>query len=261
VASTTPKGHGLGLIRQRADHRDFTYTPPPTIALPPHVDLRASACNPAILDQGSLGSCTAFASCRIAEFAYIKDGWHHPFIPSTLFQYYNSRVLEGTTDQDSGAELRDALKALAIYGMCAEHWDPYSDADPGPFTDTPSQDAYTNAHKHLAVAYHAVNLDVRDMRACLAEGWPWIVGIAVYDSFESPAAERTGVIPLPHTFWEQLLGGHAVTILGYDDANYRFLFANSWGTGWGEDGYGYLPYSYLTNANLAFDAWTLRRQL
>ena len=55
-----------------------------------------------------------------------------------------------------------------------------------------------------------------------------------------------------------MIGGHAVLATGYDDSQQRFLVRNSWGTGWGKDGYFTIPYAYLTNSSLASDFWTLR---
>jgi C1A family cysteine protease len=57
---------------------------------------------------------------------------------------------------------------------------------------------------------------------------------------------------------ESVLGGHAVVAVGYDDSTQRFLVRNSWGSGWGQEGYFTMPYGYLTDAGLSADFWTLR---
>jgi C1A family cysteine protease len=79
----------------------------------------------------------------------------------------------------------------------------------------------------------------------------------VYDSFESQDVAKTGVVPMP-TPDESVLGGHAVVAVGYDDSTQRFLVRNSWGSGWGQEGYFTIPYAYLTDAGLSADFWTLR---
>ncbi len=95
------------------------------------------------------------------------------------------------------------------------------------------------------------------MKGCLASGYPFVFGFTVYESFESEDVAKTGVVPMPaHT--EKVLGGHAVTAVGYDDAQQRFIVRNSWGTDWGMKGYFTMPYAYLTDSNLADDFWTVR---
>ncbi len=64
-------------------------------------------------------------------------------------------------------------------------------------------------------------------------------------------------MPLPQP-QEAMLGGHAIAIVGYDDSKQMFTFQNSWGSSWGDKGFGYLPYSYLTNPQLSSDFWTVR---
>jgi C1A family cysteine protease len=95
------------------------------------------------------------------------------------------------------------------------------------------------------------------MKACLASGYPFAFGFSVYESFESDAVAASGVVPLPASS-EELLGGHAVLAVGYDDASQRFIVRNSWGEGWGQGGYFTMPYAYLGDRSLASDLWTIR---
>jgi C1A family cysteine protease len=57
---------------------------------------------------------------------------------------------------------------------------------------------------------------------------------------------------------EEVLGGHAVLAVGYDDSAECFIVRNSWGSGWGKKGYFTMPYSYLLEQNLSDDFWTIR---
>jgi C1A family cysteine protease len=94
------------------------------------------------------------------------------------------------------------------------------------------------------------------MRHALANKNPFVFGFMVYESFESPTVDETGKIPMPSTT-EKALGGHAMCAVGYNDTDKRFLIRNSWGTDWGMNGYGTIPYDYLTNRNLSDDFWTV----
>ena len=94
------------------------------------------------------------------------------------------------------------------------------------------------------------------MLTCLADGYPFIFGFAVYESFESQKVVRTGVVPMPRKA-ERMLGGHAVLAVGFDQQKKRFLVRNSWGEKWGQKGYFTMPYKYLET--LAQDFWTIRK--
>jgi C1A family cysteine protease len=95
------------------------------------------------------------------------------------------------------------------------------------------------------------------MKGCLASGYPFVFGFSVYESFESPAVTRTGRMPMPGP-GERMIGGHAVLAVGYDDRGQQFIAMNSWSTRWGDRGFFYMPYAYLTTPQLAGDLWTVR---
>ena len=95
------------------------------------------------------------------------------------------------------------------------------------------------------------------MRICLAEGFPFVFGFTVYESFESQQVSKTGKVYMPKKN-EKVLGGHAVLAVGYNDKDKRFTVRNSWGTGWGMKGYFTMPYDYLASRYLSDDFWTIR---
>jgi C1A family cysteine protease len=243
---------GYGWLPDLPDQRDLLYgavRPVPAV-LPPAMDLR-SGCS-AVEDQGQLGSCTANALAGALEFLEKKDQ-DKPLDLSRLFIYYNERVLENTVASDSGAMLRDGIKSLKNLGVCAEKKWPYLI---GKFAVKPSAACYREGLQHRITTYQRI-ATVDQMRACLAEGFPFVFGFTVYESFESQAVAASGVANLPQP-GERVLGGHAVLGVGYDDAQQRFLVRNSWGTGWGQQGYFTLPYAYLGNRDLSDDFWTIR---
>jgi len=85
-----------------------------------------------------------------------------------------------------------------------------------------------------------------------------VFGFTVYDAFESAAVAKSGVLNLPGKK-ENVIGGHAAMVVGYNDSQKRFIVRNSWDTDWGQKGYFTMPYDYLdSNKNLADDFWTIR---
>ena len=243
---------GFGWTPDLPDARDYMYSAPEAVLtkLPTKVDLRSKM--PKVYDQGELGSCTANAIGAAFEFSQVKQGGTD-FMPSRLFIYYNERAMEGTIDTDSGAMIRDGMKSIAKLGVCTEDTWPY---DIPKFTQKPTGKAYTEARKHQALVYRRVLGQLHQMQGCLAQGYPFVFGFAVYDSFMSPEVAKTGEVPLPPR-GEQLIGGHAVLAVGYDDSKQAFIVRNSWGPKWGVKGYCFMPYGYLTDSQLARDFWAV----
>ncbi|QKF93594.1 peptidase C1a [Fadolivirus algeromassiliense] len=217
------------------------------------VDLRDRF--PAVYDQGELGSCTANGIAAVYEFDEMKENEEKVFTPSRLFIYYNERKANGTIDQDSGASIRDAVMEISKVGVCPETLWTY---DIIKYTDCPPQECYDDATKHKCIQYKRVQQTAKQIKQCLIEGFPIVFGIEVYASFETDDVKKTGVIPVPQQE-EKYLGGHCIVLCGYDDDKKVFIFRNSWGTAWGDNGYGYLPYGYVLDSKLASDFWTVRQ--
>jgi C1A family cysteine protease len=242
-----------GWIPDLPDQRDHLYAAPVVNlgALPPSTDLRAQC--PAVYDQGQLGSCTANAISGAIEFDRLRQKLSD-FTPSRLFIYYNERAIEGTVGSDAGAQIRDGIKSVAKQGVCPDTDWPY---DITKFTQKPPAKAYTDAALDRAVAYQRLVQNLNQFKGCLASGYPFVLGFTVYESFETPQVAQTGHAPMPAP-GEQVLGGHAVMAVGYDDSGQTLLVRNSWGNGWGMAGYFTLPYAYVTQPTLASDFWTIR---
>lgn len=252
----------LGWKPDHPDHRDALFAVPHTMAAPPaHVDLRPQC--PPVYDQGQLGSCTANAIAGAIEFDQKKQAVPE-FIPSRLFIYYNERVKEHSVLVDAGAQIRDGMQSVAKIGVCPESMWPYddthpaNDGDPCPtckFAVKPDAACYVEAAKHKIASYSRLTQSLSIMKACLASGYPFVFGFTCYDNL--PFQSSDGVIPLPGPN-NSVIGGHAVVAVGYDDASNLFTIRNSWGNAWGKSGYGFMPYSYLLQAQLSQDFWTVR---
>ena len=282
---------GTGWLPPPVDPRDFTAEAPAiadvrtvletkleqhrpeALAAPPvSVDLRPW-CSP-IEDQGGLGSCTANAAMGVVE--YFERRAHGKHIDgSRLFVYKTTRNLMGVTG-DTGAWLRNAMGALATCGVPHERYWPYTDADPA-FDLEPSAFVYAVADDFEALQYFAhdpLSLNVprpavvASVKKYLAAGIPSMFGFWGYASFDR--GDQPGNIPVPTD--AEVAGdpawGHAIVAVGYDDQHHitntasgqtttgAFLIRNSWSTGWGQSGYGWMPYDYVLKG-VAMDFWSL----
>lgn len=277
--SETINGFGMGWLPDYPDFRDYgpdNQAVEPMLAkaniaregkesLPSEVDLREWC--PPIEDQGNLGSCTANAGVAVVEY-FERRAFGKHIDASRLFLYKTTRNLSHSVG-DVGAFLRVTMGALALFGVPPEiHW-PYKIDD---YDKEPPAFCYAFAQNYQAIKYFTLDpvgttpaeLLIR-IKTHLAAGLPSMFGFTVYSSIEQAASG--GKIPYPAP-GERVEGGHAIVAVGYDDGLKikngdaasetvgALLIRNSWGTGWGSQGYGWLPYEYVLKG-LAVDWWSI----
>lgn len=260
--------HRLGVRRDRHDPRDHPFVPKHAPhRLPASVDLRAGM--PPVYDQGRIQACTANVLAAAVAFSRRKNAQDDaPLEPSRLFIYWNERALQNNTANDCGATLREGIRTLSKQGVAPEHLWPYDDTpattQPGGafpadarVARKPGEDAYEQAHRFQVLSYRRIQADLAHMKSCLAEGYPFALGLQVYPSFMSAPHQQATVVPIPSAD-EAALGGHAVLAVGYDEARQWLVCRNSWGPAQGDQGYFYLPYVYLDVADRVGDLWSLR---
>jgi C1A family cysteine protease len=262
--------YGMGWQRELPDIRDYTPNhekigsffrkskalKPSQSGIAKSVDL-VKYCSP-IEDQGSLGSCTANAGAGLIEY-YERRAFGQHIDASRLFLYKVTRNLLHWTG-DTGAWLRTTMKAMALFGIPPEEYWVY---DISKFDDEPSAFCYAFGHNYQSIQYYRLdeaNNSTSELltrvKNFLASGYPSMFGFTVYN-FGNEKGEF--IFPGPG---DTVQGGHAVMAAGYDDNRKigkekgAIKIRNSWGTGWGEGGYGWLPYAYI-ESGLASDFWSL----
>jgi C1A family cysteine protease len=183
-----------GWLPDLPDARDHLYAAPMAVLskLPASVDLRPKC--PPVYDQGQLGSCTGNAIAGAIQFGRRKAKQKPDFVPSRLFIYYNERVIEHTVNTDAGAQIRDGIKCAVNQGACNEKTWPYNIAQ---FTKQPPAAAYQEAKKYQVTSYSRVTQTLSQLKGCLANGYPFVFGFTVYESFESQQVAQTGVMTMP----------------------------------------------------------------
>lgn len=195
------------------------------------------------------GNCVSNAVCfvtqqKIGKLSNIDE-------LSRFFLYYNARVLiEGSKpNEDTGLMIRDGFLSLKKYGTLLETKYPYIDKN---FAKKPTKTNYKTALKLSGFTFYSVPQTLKQLKIALYYNKPIVFGFNVYESFESDEVAKTGIVPIPKK-GEILLGGHCMTIIGYDDEKQCFIVRNSWGEDWGDKGYCYFPYDMIINTKLCSD--------
>lgn len=256
---------GLGLRPDAPDRRDRAlYAAIPNVdALPDKAD--CSHLLPAPMDQHVTSACVGFSAATVMHAIMVRDGHRRPFVPSPVWLYYQARALGGYVEEDMGAEIRNAWKAAARWGIA-----PMSNIKPrfkaGDLADPqtglfppnsiwrrqPAPSHYADAERRQALVYYRL-ATLPDILQCLADGWPVQLGFAVFPSLYGPGGQPRYHVPDPQP-GERDLGGHAVAAYGYDKPSRRVLFRNSWGHSH-EGGRSDFTLSFQYVAQFAWDAW------
>jgi C1A family cysteine protease len=239
--------HKTGWIPDVPDLRDVSaellMTATTQEAYPTEFDMR-DGFSP-VEDQKNLGSCTAQAGVAAVEFLLKQKNKFKDL--SRLFLYKATRNRMGLVG-DTGASIRETFKAMNINGICEEKLWPYVTST---FDNTPNSLMVFDASNHQAFKYYRCE-NLGHVKWCLLNKMPVVIGFPVYDhSFNPGPTGRIELIPAA-----SVRGGHAICLVGFSDSKRCAYFKNSWGTSWGNKGYGELSYDYFTN-KLASDMWAV----
>jgi len=239
-----------GLQPDKIDIRDFIYKPTSKVySLDPSVDLRQYAKE--IEDQGRIGSCVGNATSSCLEL--ISKSIHNMDKNfSRLFIYWNARLL-GDISGDNGAYLRDGIKSCNKWGICEEN---YWEYDESKVNTQPDSQSYEEARKNRAITYERIAIsDINSIKEALSNKRSVIIGMGLAESFYDINGDLSTQNYEGINDNNELIGGHALNVVGYDDNlnGGSFIVENSWGTSWGDNGYFALKYTVWLNDG--WDAW------
>ncbi|MFO0660078.1 MAG: C1 family peptidase, partial [Polyangiaceae bacterium] len=235
--------------------KTFASARPSEKALPKKVDLRQHMT--AVENQGQTNSCAANAVAGAYEYLVKQHLSDEAYDVSRMFIYYNGRAVDGIENEDGGSIISSLIQSLKQHGACSEETWPF---DPAKVNDKPSDDAYDEAKGFLIEDTALVPTNIDAWKGAIAEGYPIIFGIKLFESFDKQ--RKPGLVPMPSNAEtsRKSHGGHAMLAVGYSDTDRVFIVRNSWGTDWGEKGYCYIPYDYLCSDKFNNgDSWIIRR--
>ncbi len=202
-----------------------------------------------VRDSGDEGAVVGFAVAAAVEYQ-IRKTLNESVVISPRYIYYYAREKLRTQSSDSGAQIRDGISVVTSRGAVAESAWPYR---AGEFAMAPPASVADARHYKMAKSQALSGLDA--IKSALATDGPVVIGVTLYAQSQSADVAKTGRVPMPKAK-EIIIGGHAICLVGYDDGQRIFKFRNSWGKGWGDKGYGYLPYDYVEQ--LSSDSWSIK---
>jgi fibronectin type 3 domain-containing protein len=207
-------------------------------ALPTKVDLSKDM--PPVGSQGMQSSCVAWATAYAAKSyqEYIEHEWKYDdntlFSPAFIYNQINGGV-------DKGSSIYDACQLMVKMGCATLDTMPYNVKN---YKSKPNSQAVKEAGKYKAEKFYTIKpTEISTIKSYLSKGYPVIFGATVYMNFNNLNKSN----PVYNSKSGKSMGGHAMTLVGYDDSKYggAFKLINSWGTGWGDKGYAWIPYSFF----------------
>lgn len=224
---------------------------------PSQVDLREYF--PVAFDQGTFGTSPANSCVALVEYFERRAYGRHMPLSRMFLHYTATRVAQ--VEVTAPTCHRAVLNALVLCGVPPERYWPY---DGDTFTRIP--DAFLYSFRGKFPETLGVRLDLRNQRGgttldlvrlFLAAGFPCLLGVSIPSSIS-----REAEIPYRPTF-DSVLGGQSLVAVGYDDdwlgsSRGALIIRNCWGSNWGSEGYGWLPYAFVEE-QLATDIWTILR--
>lgn len=214
------------------------------VPLPLWIDLRQNEGCPKILNEETLNCSGSNALSNIIRFWLRKQG-KIEYQPSRLYMYYFGRLLDNNTEYDSGVCLKKLFKGIEKFGICSEKNWPY---DIDKFNIKPDSDIPKENINNFK--YYSVKNNINELKLILSYGYPIICMLNFFDNNSS-----SEIIEFPKNKKNKKF--KTISIYGYRNSSNMFICMNSVGTEWGEKGFFYVPYKYMTKYGYDFYTITL----
>ena len=222
------------------DERDYILEYMPEASVPDEFIIRELS----PVGRQNWGTCTSWAGVN-----GVKE-WQEGKGFSEYFNYVNSKKISGLYNIE-GEYVKNMLKAICNYGVCEESYFP--DIKGNSWIEyvkkEPSKEAYKNALKYKGKSYWKVGIvgKIDEFKQAISTyNTPVVFAMQWYKSYNG----CKGLLPMPDTY----VGGHAVCCVGYTKD--KFIVKNSFGTGWGDGGYFYIPFSDFSKHTI-YSCWVL----
>ena len=207
-----------------------------------------------VYEQGDRGTCSVFVIAGMLEFEYACKTQHYTALSVEYLNWASNQV---TGENEDGSFFSDAIKALKKYGICANEFFSYYIQNYSKKAE-PSTQALKDAHKRKQYSAFWIKewnpetgmtaLQIEKVVQQLNSGHPVAIGFRWPKKDERYRKVENGVMVVPPE--EGVFDGHSVLIVGYENdrdipGGSYFIFKNSHGEKYGENGYGKMPYVYV----------------
>lgn len=210
------------------------------------VDLRDQF--PSVYDQASLHCSVPCSILSVYRFFTKKSNPEEEYIPSRIHLHQLTSLIDSN---DKSLSIKNALHILEKVGTVSEDIIGY-----GEYPDQDERFIGIETKVPKMIKFRKVEQTKEQFKRALDAGYPIIFGMSLYSSSLTDGARKTGEIKIP-TKSDQVVGGISMVLVGYDNQRKQWIVRNNWGKGWGDKGYGYIPYNYLTNPQLANSFWVI----
>lgn len=207
---------------------------------------------PEIVDQGNIESCVPTCISTIYYYLTMKQSNHLNFRISRLYLYYQFRRLYDDVKLDEGSTIRDCINILHTDGIVPEFLYPYIE---NKVFNNPSD--FLEKYSRFCKCLGFENISRKVIKQKLLLDYPVLCGIKLFDSVYTDEVKNTGIISYSEEY-DKILGGHCIILIGFDDNKKYYKFINSWGSTWGDKGFGYLPYEYIKNIRLSNEFYIIK---
>lgn len=209
------------------------------------VDLRDQF--PPVYDQANLHCSVPCSVLSVWRF-FCNKTQSESDPPSRIHLHQLTSLIDSN---DKSLSIKNCLHVLEKVGVVSEEVIGF-----GEYPEVDEHFSGIESKPPKLIKYRRVEQNKEQFKRALDAGYPIIFGLSLYSSALTDGTRKTGVIKMP-TKSDQVVGGMCMVLVGYDNEQKMWIVRNNWGGDWGERGYGYIPFNYLTNPQLAQNFWVI----